>query len=309
VASSRSRLAPSPTGALHLGNAFSFLVTYALAIQNEWELLFRLEDLDGPRKKIETMQESEDILTWLGIGWQGNVLHQSKGLKHSKAALETLILANQSYHCSASRSQIESASSAPHADDVHGVPNQRPQNISSHNKIVPCNTNWRFVSSGCTRKMYDEIIGEHSFSNNDDFIIWTKNNTPSYQLAVVVDDHRQGVTDVVRGNDLLSSASKQEELYSALGWDHPRWWHIPLIVGEDGNRLAKRHGDSRISYFRAQGVPAERIIGLLSYWCGITQELSPLSMHSFTEQFQMTNLTAETIVFSAQEKLWLLDSC
>jgi glutamyl-tRNA synthetase len=308
VSTSRSRLAPSPTGALHLGNAFSFLITYALAKQKTWDLLFRLEDLDGPRIKIETMQESEDILRWLGISWNGDVLLQSEGLEHSKSALEKLILVNKSYHCSASRKQIESAISAPHTDELQGVPEQRPIDLLSHNKIRPCNTNWRFVSSGHARTIVDEAIGKRSFVNSDDFIIWTKNNTPSYQLAVVVDDHRQGVTDVVRGNDLLSSASKQEELYHALGWAPPRWWHIPLIVGEDGKRLAKRHGDSRIAYFRAQGVPVERIIGLLAYWSGITQNLTPLSMQTFTEQFQITNLTADTIFFSAQEKIWLLDS-
>lgn len=305
---SRSRLAPSPTGALHIGNAFSFLVTYALAKQNAWELIFRLEDLDGPRKKLETMQESENILHWLGIRWDGDVLLQSKGLKNSKTALEKLIHASHAYHCSASRKQIDDASSAPHADDSPAVPKQRPVDVHAHNEEVPRHTNWRFVSSGHKRTIYDEVVGERSFPNSEDFIIWTKNNTPSYQLAVVVDDHRQGVTDVVRGNDLLSSASKQEELYRKLGWSPPRWWHIPLIVGKDGKRLAKRHGDTRISFFRAQGVQVERIIGLVGYWCGSTQELSPLSMHTFIEQFQMKNLTADTIHLSAQDIRWLLDS-
>src|SRR6185503_5771808 len=115
-----------------------------------------------------------------------------------------------------------------------------------------------------------------------DFIVWTKRGVPAYQLAVVVDDHRQGVTQVVRGADLLDSAARQLLIYRALGSSpEPAYTHLPLVIGPDGKRLAKRHGDSRLEEYRARGVPAAKVIGLLAFWCGLLPRRAPLSTKDF----------------------------
>ncbi len=304
----RSRLAPSPTGALHLGNSFAFLANWAIAKQQRWELLFRLEDLDGPRKKIDTMQQSIDILQWLGLDWQGEVLIQSEDLKSCKDARDVLVANNRAYHCTLTRAQIESATSAPHESQEFPFSAIRPTDISSHNSSRSSNpTNWRFAANGFKKVIQDELAGNNTFLTSTDFVIWTKSDLPSYQLAVVVDDHRQGITDVVRGKDLLESAAWQEELYDALGWEIPKWWHLPLIVGTDGKRLAKRHGDSRLITYRAQGVTPERIIGLISKWCGIQKDLQPMNLQTFCRELEPKNLCMNTIEFTREEEQWLLN--
>ncbi|MBT5365255.1 MAG: tRNA glutamyl-Q(34) synthetase GluQRS [Phycisphaerae bacterium] len=304
--SNKSRLAPSPTGALHIGNAFAFVINWALAKKKQWELLFRMEDLDGPRKKLETIQESIDILIWLGLTWDGPVHIQSDDLSQCKHALEELIRQDNAYHCCLSRAEIEESSLAPHTKLALHDGSIRPVDISKHNASHDnSHSNWRFCSSGNSRTIKDTLSGNMEFKVTDDFVIWTKSNMPSYQLAVIVDDHRQGITDVVRGKDLLQSAAWQEELYEALGWEAPRWWHLPLIVGPDGKRLAKRHGDSRISSYKTQGVSSERIIGLIANWCGVSTTLEPMSLDSFLQHFTLMHLPTTNITFSQKEELWL----
>ena len=138
-----------------------------------------------------------------------------------------------------------------------------------------------------------------------DFVVWTRRNAPAYQLAVVIDDARQGVTQVVRGDDLLPSAARQTLLYEALGLQAPEWWHVPLVLGEDGHRLAKRHGDTRISSYRALGIRPERIIGLLGHWCGLTSEPSELTIVEFLEGFDIDLLPADPITMKREDEQWL----
>jgi glutamyl-tRNA synthetase len=140
-----------------------------------------------------------------------------------------------------------------------------------------------------------------------DFVIWTKNNIPSYQLAVVVDDQRQGITDVVRGNDLLESAAWQEQLYCAMNWNKPRWWHLPLIVGNDNKRLAKRHGDTRIVTYKKNGVQPDRIIGLIATWCGIQNYREPMNRDTFLNLFDIYKLPKSNIAYTNEDEKWLLD--
>ena len=161
-----------------------------------------------------------------------------------------------------------------------------------------------------------------------DFVVCTKSGLPSYQLAVVVDDIRQGITEVVRGDDLLSSTARQNLLYEMFNQteraaeckEHgcpyqspstttalPRYWHLPLVVGPDGRRLAKRHGDSRISYYRDQGVAPERLLGLLAYYCALTRERKPMDAFEFLERFDIEKLPRESVVFTPEDDTWMMD--
>lgn len=159
----------------------------------------------------------------------------------------------------------------------------------------------------------DEFVGHQSIPVQQqvgDFVIQSKANLPSYQLAVVVDDARQGVTDVVRGDDLIRSAGRQLWLYrflaEVLETGPPRYWHLPLVVGEDGRRLAKRHGDRRISYYREQGVGPERIIGLIARWCGVAGERTAMTAEQFRDGFDLSKLPRETAIFTQEDHAWLL---
>jgi glutamyl-tRNA synthetase len=311
---SRSRLAPSPTGALHLGNARTFIINWALARQRHWKLLLRIEDLDSPRVKSAAIGETIDILSWLGIDYDGEALVQSQDLAAYRQSMEKLASANLCYPCELTRAQIEAVASAPQADSAHEGELRFPASLRPSNRapfrIGVEQTNYRFAVPDGAIVIHDEFCGDSTHdvaSQIGDFVIWTKRGVPAYQLAVVVDDARQGITDVVRGDDLLSSAARQTHLYHALGLIPPRWWHLPLVLGPDGRRLAKRHGDTRIDSYRAVGTSPERIIGLLAFWSGVSDSRREMSASDFRDAFDPARLSRDPIIFHEVDHQWLLN--
>lgn len=304
-----TRLAPSPTGALHLGNARTFLVNWALARQRGWAITLRIEDLDGPRIKPGAAEATIDILRWLGIDWDRGPIIQSDDLQPYRAAMQRLAAKGVAYPSELTRTQIEAASSAPQ-EGVHETvfpaslrPPIGPRAFDQEE------SNWRLVVPDIPVLFDDEFAGpqEHTPARSiGDFVIWTKRAQPAYQLAVVVDDHRQGVTHIVRGDDLLESASRQLLLYRALGLSpEPRYAHLPLVRGPDGRRLAKRHGDTRLETYRARGVPPERIIGLLGQWCGLEGPRRAMSARQFMDRLDLSRMSREPVVFTPEDDRWL----
>jgi len=197
-----TRLAPSPTGALHLGNARTFLINWAMARQQGWRIVLRIEDLDGPRIKPGAIESSIDTLRWLGIDWDEGPIIQSHDLEPYRAAMRTLASHAVAYPSELSRTEIESAASAPQEGVHESVflaslrPPLHPRGFDNPD------TNWRFVVPDSAITFRDGFAGpqsHHPARSIGDFIIWTKRAQPSYQLAVVVDDHRQGITHIVRG--------------------------------------------------------------------------------------------------------------
>jgi len=306
VTTRRSRLAPSPTGSLHLGNASTFLINWAVARNEGWELIMRIEDLNCPQIKANSIDQTIDVLQWLGLQWDGPVQYQSQSVQRTQEVLAQLVHQNRVYHCNLSRKEMEQVTSAPHAKDApinHAV---RPFDIKLHNEMVgDTPTNWRFITQDTRQTIHDELCGEITFDPDQDFVLWTRAGTPSYQLAVVVDDHYQDITDVIRGNDLLQSAAWQEQLYDSLDWVKPHWWHVPLVIGEDGNRLAKRHGDSRLATYRSRGVPVERIVGLIAKWCGLSEQRTQMSAETFRNLLDVSHLPTKNMVFSKEDEEWL----
>ncbi|MEM8864871.1 MAG: tRNA glutamyl-Q(34) synthetase GluQRS [Planctomycetota bacterium] len=309
-----TRLAPSPTGALHLGNARTFLINWAMARQAGWRILLRIEDLDGPRIKAGAAELAIDVLRWLGLDWDEGPLYQSHDLTPYEQALATLADAGEAYPCRCTRSQIAAAAlSAPHAAD-HDLrypgtcrpAERRPMEFGTVDKG---NTAWRLRAPNVEAQFEDEFVGpyRHNLQQSvGDFVIATKAGLPSYQLAVVVDDARQGVTDVVRGDDLLLSTPRQQLLYERLELgEPPRRYHLPMVIGEDGRRLAKRHGDTRVDHYRQRGVAPERVLGLLAEWCGLGQR-EPITAETFLQQFDLAKLPREEIVFTAADDRWLM---
>jgi glutamyl-tRNA synthetase len=213
------------------------------------------------------------------------------------------------FACELTRSQIEAAASAPHLHEHEtAFPiSLRPADSSAF-AFARDECNYRFLVEPAVTQVVDEIAGTHEIDVSrdiGDFVVWTKRGAPSYQLAVVVDDARQQVTDVVRGDDLLASAARQTLLYRALNLPVPRWWHLPLVLGPDGHRLAKRHGDTRIDTYRAAGVPPGHIIALLARWCGIEDPGLTMSAEDFRQALDLKRLPREPVRFSEDDDRWL----
>lgn len=310
-----TRLAPSPTGALHLGNARTFLCTWALARQRDWRIVLRVEDLDTPRVKPGVIDLTIDLLAWLGMDWdQGPIIQSHEPAPHI-AAMQALATQGLVYPCDLSRAQIEQAASAPQ-EGAHDTPfpaSLRPTTIPR--RFDDAASSWRLIVRSAHTRFTDAFAGPHSFDVSaivGDFVVWTRRDPakpgqPAYQLAVVVDDARQGITDVVRGDDLLDSAARQLLLYRALSLQpEPTYWHLPLILGPDGKRLAKRHGDTRLDTYRAQGVSPQRVIGLLAHYSGFLPSPRPMPLSEFLERFQITMIPRTPARFTQEHHQWLL---
>lgn len=309
-----TRLAPSPTGALHLGNARTFLVNWALARQRGWQIVLRIEDLDGPRVKRDAAAEAIDALAWLGMDWEEGPLTQRGDLAPYEAALARLAEQGDIYPCRCTRKKIEAAAlSAPHGDEHElWYPGTcRPEAVTPVDWSVPENFGaaWRMrVPDGLT-SFVDGFAGLHEHdmqATTGDFLVATKEGLPSYQLAVVVDDARQQIDRIVRGDDLLASTHRQILLQDRLGLPHvAEYYHLPLVVGADGRRLAKRHGDSRVSHYRAQGVTPQRVVGLIATWCGMGPRRE-MTAAEFSAAFRLEQLPHERVVFMPADDAWLL---
>ncbi len=310
----RTRLAPSPTGALHLGNARTFLVNWALARQRGWEIVLRIEDLDGPRIKAGASEQAIELLEWLGLDWDEGPFFQLHDQSAYQAALKQLAQQQAIYPCRCTRKQLEAASlSAPHGHehDLRYPGNCRPpvEKQVDMTLLGATGVAWRIRVPDQSTVFEDAFAGRQEFDIQQtvgDFLVATKAGLTSYQLTVVVDDARQGIDQVVRGDDLLASTPRQMLLYDRLKLGPPpTYTHVPLVIGEDGRRLAKRHGDSRLTHYREQGVLPIRVIGLLGEWCGIGPRRA-MSTGEFLDRFDLNRLSPEPIVFTAADDAWLL---
>ncbi len=304
-----TRLAPSPTGALHLGNARTFIVNWALARQSGWRIVLRIEDLDSPRVKPGVIEQTIDILAWLGLDWDEGPIIQSEDLAAYSQAMERLAERSLVFPCDLTRSEIEAAASAPQ-QGVHETrfppslrPTHRPESFE------PRSSGWRFVVDPADIAFEDRLLGIQTSDPSQtvgDFVVWTKRGEPAYQLAVVVDDALQGVTQIVRGDDLLDSTARQILLRRALQLaPEPTYTHLSMVVGEDGRRLAKRHGDTRLTHYRTLGAPPEKIVGLIGSWCGMGP-LASMSAQEFLRRFKLHKMPQEQVVFRPGDEQWIL---
>ena len=310
-----TRLAPSPTGALHLGNARTFLLNWLLARQRGWRVVLRIEDLDGPRVKAGAGRQLLDDLRWLGLDWDEGPIYQSSRRAEYEEAIRRLLETKAVYPCVCSRKEVDAAASAPHADDgatiYPGTCRDKYDSIeaAAAGGRLPA---LRFRVPDEVVTFDDQFRGRCAFDVSrqlGDFVIAKNDGTPAYQLAVVIDDHAMGVTDVVRGDDLLDSTPRQMLLYRALGWEDrtPAYYHLPLVVGPDGRRLAKRHGDTRLSFYRDRGVSPGRVLALLARWCGFS-ESDQADLSWMLQQFRLEMLPRRQIVFTAEDDRWLRGS-
>jgi glutamyl-tRNA synthetase len=264
----RGRLAPTPTGYLHLGHARTFALAAARAQAAQGQLIYRTEDLDAERCRPEFAQAALEDLRWLGLLWDEGPdvpgphgpYVQSQRQAYFREVWKRLQATGCIYPCEKSRKDVERALTAPHAEqDAEPIfpAALRPPLGTGRTVDKPDGLNWRFrVPDGETIRFDDRIQGPQAFvAGRDfgDFLVWRKDGFPAYELAVVADDHAMGITEVVRGADLLLSTARQILLYRALGWPEPAWAHAPLVVDAEGRRLAKRTAGLSIRELRARG--------------------------------------------------------
>ncbi len=261
----RGRLAPSPTGYLHAGHAATFWRAQSRCRARNGALVLRIEDLDRARCRPEFVAAVIDDLAWFGLRWDEGPYWQSERHELYLAAWQKLRDAGLIYRCSCSRRDLLQAPAAPHAEDEEPVyPGTcRPARPIVPNEESPGGCNWRFRVPAEEALPFDDLCAgpQRATAGVDfgDFIVWRKDDVPAYQLAVVVDDAAMGITEVVRGADLLLSTFRQLLLYRALGWPVPQFCHTALVTDSLGQRLAKRHDALSLRALRAAGLSPDEI--------------------------------------------------
>jgi glutamyl-tRNA synthetase len=304
------RLAPSPTGAQHVGNARTYLIAWLSARSRGGRVVLRVEDIDSPRVKPGAAEQALEDLRWLGLDWDEGPVVQTRRLALYRSALEQLQARECVYPCTCTRADVGRAASAPHAEHEGPVypgtcAGRRAADAAALGERPCC---WRFRVPERSPAFVDGFRGPTAVdlrAVGGDFVVWkmprapAEAAAPAYQLAVVVDDAAQGVTEVVRGDDLVPSTPRQLLLYEALGLPPPAFSHVPLVVGPDGRRLAKRHGDTRLSALRAAGVRPEALLGLLAWSCGWTDRVRPVSARELVPLFRLHVIPREPFVLTA----------
>ena len=260
----RGRLAPSPTGFLHLGHARTFWIAQQRARQSGGGLILRNDDLDRDRCKPEFVAAMLEDLRWFGFEWSEGPdiggkfapYNQSERKKFYRAALEKLRAGNFIYPCTCSRKDIQAAVTAPHAADDEAIYPGKCR-VNKETEVAGKKFSWRFrVPDGETISFPDENLGGQKFvagKDFGDFIVWRHDDVPAYQLACVADDAAMQISEVVRGADLLASTARQILVYRALGLNPPKFFHCELMRDDRGERLAKRHDSLSLRALRERG--------------------------------------------------------
>lgn len=304
----RGRFAPSPSGRMHLGNAWSALLAWLSVRQQGGEMVLRLEDLDPDRCKKVYCDGVEEDLRWLGLDWDeggsagGDLYYQSRRSEFYRHALDVLDGAGLLYPCYCTRGQLH-APNAPHRSDGEVIYAGTCRNLSAQERFLREQTRKPAVrilvpdmEFSFTDKLQGEF-GENLARDCGDFILRRSDGVYAYQLAVVVDDALMGVTEVTRGSDLLNSTPRQIYLQNLLGFDLPEYCHVPLLCAPDGRRLSKREADLTLQALREKGVQPEEIVGRLAHAAGLIDRFQPIRASELIPLFDLQRLPKEDIPF------------
>jgi len=251
-----TRFAPSPTGFLHIGGGRTALFNWLFARRHGGKMLLRIEDTDRERSTATAINAIIDGLTWLGLNWHGEIVFQySRAARHRQVA-EQLLASGHAYRCYCSPEELAAMREKARAEGRTRLYDGRCRELDPKDPRAAGNSVIRLKAPLTGQTMVeDQVQGRVVWQNEnlDDFVLLRSDGTPTYMLAVVVDDHDMGVTHIIRGDDHLNNAARQTQIYQALGWRVPVMAHIPLIHGPDGSKLSKRHGALGIDAYRAMG--------------------------------------------------------
>ena len=290
------RFAPTPSGRLHLGNLLCAMLAYLSARSAGGKFLLRIEDLDAPRCPARLSRQCVEDLTYLGFSWDEPPLYQSERTAVYEQALSRLLKQGLIYPCFCTRAQLHEA--APNEGDTQFVYGGACRNLSAQEAAARALTRrpaLRVRVPEETLRFTDGLCGpveENLARDCGDFVIRRSDGLFGYQLAVVVDDADSGVTEVVRGRDILSSTPRQLFLQRALGLPQPRYAHIPLLRDELGRRLAKRDGDIGLEALARRFTPPE-ILGLIAVSCGLIEEWRPVTLEELVPLFSWEKVAAK----------------
>ncbi len=309
------RLAPSPTGGLHLGHARTFLIAWLAARHAGGRVILRIEDLDATRARNEAREGALVDLRWLGLEWDEGPdvggprapYVQSQRSSFYEAALDRLKATESIYPCTCTRADIERAASAPHPEEegpsYPGTCAHRT--VADASALADRLFAWRFRVAPGLMVWDDLFLGPMELDpsrTGGDFVVGRNRVGASYQLAVVADDAEMGVNQVIRGNDLVNSTPRQILLYRRLGLPVPRFGHVPLAIGGDGRRLAKRDGSLKLATLREAGVDPRWLIGRLVHTCGWSTSIMPALPPDWVASFDPRSIPEEPWVVTRE---WL----
>lgn len=309
------RFAPSPTGDLHLGNLRTALLAWLAARSSGLEFIVRMEDLDRVQAAPEHERCQLGDLGAIGLDWDGEVIRQSERFDIYRDALSTLRRRGLVYECFCSRreirAEIESAPSAPHLPPgsypgtCREMSSVRRQQLLDEGRPPALRLN----ATGSTGHSagdwpatieFDDILAGHRSGGVDDVVLRRNDGVPAYNLAVVIDDAMQGVTQVVRGDDLLDSTPRQIHLQRLLDLPTPTYGHVPLVLGQDGERLSKRHGSVTLSNVVAGGASVEDVVGELLRSCGVAiARIEQPDPTAAVDQFRLASIPPGVVTFES----------
>jgi glutamyl-tRNA synthetase len=300
---STGRFAPSPTGPLHLGNLRTAVLAWLFARSAGSRFLVRMEDLDRVTSSPEHERRQLDDLAALGLDWDGTVVRQSERFERYDAAIARLGAAGLVYECFCTRREIREAASAPHALGLEGAYPGTCRALTQAQRAArraegrpPA---LRLHAGGAVVRVHDRLHGVVE-AVVDDVVLRRNDGVPAYNLAVVVDDAAQGVEEVVRGDDLLASTPRQVHLARLLGLAVPAYAHVPLVLGPDGERLAKRHGAVTLADQRAAGHEPAAVLGLLGASVGLASPGEGVRPDDLLRRFDPERLPREPWVLTAE---------
>lgn len=300
MSASNGRFAPSPSGELHIGNLRTALVAWLFARSQDARFLLRIEDLDPDRSRPEHESRQIEDLRRLGLDWDGPVVRQSERRGDHLQALERLRASGRVYPCWCSRAEIRDAASAPHGDLPEGAYPGTCRRLGARERAERERSGrppaWRLDAAGETVAFDDRLHGRVEGAV-DDFVVWRFDGTPAYNLAVVVDDACQQIGEVVRGDDLLDTTPRQVLLARLLGLSPLRYAHVPLVLGPDGQRLAKRHGAVTLSDRLRLGEDVEQVVGWMAWTLGLAQRGARRRARELLNGFDPAGLARQPTVF------------
>lgn len=268
----RGRFAPSPTGPLHLGNLRTALLAWLMARRHGGEFIVRMEDLDRVTSSRAHEVAQLAALRSIGLDWDGEVVRQSERFDLYRAAIDLLRSQGLVYECYCTRSEIRQAAGAPQGEDPGGAYPGICRRLTAQQRSAMHEAGRRpaLRLRGDGRAVaFDDLLAGAQSGRVDDLVLQRNDGVPAYNLAVVIDDAAQGVTDVVRGDDLLATTPRQIELHRLLGLTVPRYAHVPLVLAPDGARLAKRHGAVTLDDLAARGCTPADVCARLAASLGI----------------------------------------